>query len=153
MEGIHAASTPSPLLTYGPARSLPAISELAEEVVQMAFVAMREIDPELRFRLRDTCSRGSRPSPETRRTPCWPRVRYSRKPRRRCPVTLSESLDDAVLPDEILTRRETQMLVHEALMKLPTRNRKALDPEISGELPVAETPAGLDNRKRQSSHC
>jgi RNA polymerase sigma factor (sigma-70 family) len=40
--------------------------------------------------------------------------------------TIMEKLDNVTLPEEILARQETQLLVQQALMELPSRHREAL---------------------------
>lgn len=54
------------------------------------------------------------------------------------PCEAIEGLDEAVLPDEVLARKEAQLLVHETLMELPGRHRKALTLKYLENCRVAE---------------
>lgn len=54
------------------------------------------------------------------------------------PCEVIERLDDTVLPDELLARKEAQLLVHEALMELPSRHRKVLTLKYLENCRVAE---------------
>jgi RNA polymerase sigma factor (sigma-70 family) len=53
-----------------------------------------------------------------------------------------ERLDNTVVPDEILVRKEAQLLVHETLMELPSRHRQVLSLKYLDNCRVAEI-AGL----------
>ena len=59
-----------------------------------------------------------------------------------------ESLDEAVLPDEILARKEMQLRVHEALIELPSRNRKALILKYLENCRVAEIAERLGQSEK-----
>lgn len=113
-----------PLLTYVRLR-FACSRESAEEIVQMAFVrcvkSIRSFDAS-RGRLFPWLKAVAGNEAHT-----W-LAAYPAQPQAAAEDLgeAVESLDETVLPDEVLARRETQLLVHEALMELPSRNRKAL---------------------------
>ena len=113
-----------PLLTYVRLQ-FACDRELAEEVVQMTFVrcvkSIRSFDPS-QGHLFPWLKAVARNEAHTLLAtyPTQPEVASE------MPGEAVESLDRAVLPDEILVRKETQLLVHEALMELPSQHRKVL---------------------------
>jgi RNA polymerase sigma factor (sigma-70 family) len=135
-----------PLLTYVRLQ-FACDRELAEEVVQMAFVrcvkSIRSFDSS-QGHLFPWLKAVARNEAHTLLAACPPQSQAASE----MPRDVVESLDDAVLPDEILARRETQMLVHEALMKLPTRNRKALILKYLENCRVAEIAGRLGQSEK-----
>lgn len=135
-----------PLLTY--VRLQFACSrEQAEEVVQMSFVrcvkSIRSFDAS-EGRLFPWLKAVARNEAHTLLStyPARPQVASD------VPCEAVESLDDAVLPDEILARKETQLMVHEALMALPSRNRKALILKYLENCRVAEIARALGQSEK-----
>jgi RNA polymerase sigma factor (sigma-70 family) len=59
-----------------------------------------------------------------------------------------ERLDEAVLPDEIIAHKETQLMVHETLMELPSRNRKVLTLKYMENRRVAEIAKTLGQSEK-----
>jgi len=135
-----------PLLTY--VRLQFACSrELAEEIVQMAFVrcvkSIRSFNAS-EGRLFPWLKAVARNEAHTLLStyPARPEVASDGS----CEAV--ESLDEAVLPDEVLARRETQLLVHEALLALPSRNRKALILKYLENCRVAEIARALGQSEK-----
>jgi RNA polymerase sigma-70 factor (ECF subfamily) len=111
--------------------------ELAEEIVQMSFVrcvkSIRSFDP-FQGRLFTWLKAIARNEAHTVLSayPARPEVAPE------IPCEAIEGLDDTVLPDEIFARKEAQLLVHEALMELPSRHRKVLTLKYLENCRVAE---------------
>jgi RNA polymerase sigma factor (sigma-70 family) len=99
--------------------------EWAEDVVQMSFVrcvkSIGSFDPS-QGRLFTWLKAVARNEARTMLSACPARPEVTAETM--CEVI--EGLDDALLPDEVLARKEAQLLVHEALMELPSRGRRAL---------------------------
>jgi RNA polymerase sigma-70 factor (ECF subfamily) len=105
--------------------------ELAEEIVQMSFVrcvkSIRSFDP-ARGRLFAWLKAVAKNEahtllPEFQTRPRGPSVGA---PFSDVAREIMGKLDDASLPEEMLARQETQLLVQEAMMELPSRHREAL---------------------------
>ena len=133
-----------PLLTYVQLQfvcrgesSFARTSELAEEIVQMTFVrcvkSIGSFDPS-RGRLFAWLKAVARNEAHT--TLSAYRTRPAVVPEIPCGAV--EGLEEAVLPDELLARKESQLLVHEALMELPSRHRKVLTLKYLENCRVAE---------------
>ena len=111
--------------------------ELAEEIVQMSFVrcvkSIKSFDPS-HGRLFTWLKAVARNEAHTMLSA------YPARPAAESEITCEaiEGLDDAVLPDEVLARKEAQLLVHEALMELPSRHRKVLTLKYLENCRVAE---------------
>jgi RNA polymerase sigma-70 factor (ECF subfamily) len=111
--------------------------ELAEEIVQMSFVrcvkSIKSFNPS-HGRLFTWLKAVARNEAHTML------AAYPAQPGTESEITCEaiEGLDDAVLPDEILARKEAQLLVHEALMELPNRHRKVLTLKYLENCRVAE---------------
>jgi len=111
--------------------------ELAEEIVQRSFVrcvkSIRSFDPS-RGRLFAWLKAIARNEARTTLSA------YPARPEAQSEIVCDviEGLDDAALPDEVLAHKETQLLVHEALMELPSRNRKVLTLKYMDNRRVAE---------------
>jgi len=125
-----------PLLAYVQAHFLCS-RELAEEVVQRSFVrcvkSIGSFDPS-RGRLFAWLKAVARNEAYTTLSG------YPVRPEGESEVA-SEAigrLDDAVLPDEVLAQKETQRMVHETLMGLPSRHRKVLILKYMDDCRVAE---------------
>jgi RNA polymerase sigma-70 factor (ECF subfamily) len=113
-----------PLLTY--IRLQFACSrELAEDIVQMTFVrcvkSIKSFNPS-HGRLFAWLKAVARNEAHTMLSAFGPHVGVESE------ITCDaiEGLEDAVLPDEVLARKEAQLLVHETLMEIPNRHRKVL---------------------------
>ncbi len=102
--------------------------ELAEEIVQMAFVrcvkSIRSFDP-ARGRLLTWLKAVSRNEAHTL-LPARSNTAIDPAADGALTREIREKLDDTPLPEEILARQETQLLVQEAVTELPHRNREAL---------------------------
>jgi RNA polymerase sigma-70 factor (ECF subfamily) len=125
-----------PLLTY--VRVHFACSrELAEEVVQMSFVrcvkSIKSFNPS-QGHLFAWLKAVARNEARTLLSTCRPRAEAAFG----IACDAIEALDDAVLPDEVLARKEAQLLVHEALMELPSRSRRVLTLKYLENCRVAE---------------
>jgi RNA polymerase sigma-70 factor (ECF subfamily) len=135
-----------PLLTYVRLQ-FACNREPAEEVVQMSFVrcvkSIRSFDPS-EGRLFPWLKAVARNEAHTLLAtyPAQPEVASE------IPGEAVESLDKAVLPDEILARKETQLLVHEALMELPSRHRNALILKYLENCRVAEIARRLGQSEK-----
>jgi len=111
--------------------------ELAEEIVQRSFVrcvkSIRSFDPS-RGRLFAWLKAVARNEAHTTLSA------YPARPETESEIVWDaiEGLDGAALPDEVLAHKETQLLVHEALMELPSRNRKVLTLKYMDNRRVAE---------------
>jgi RNA polymerase sigma-70 factor (ECF subfamily) len=103
--------------------------EMAEEVVQMSFVrcvkSIKSFDP-ARGRLFAWLKAVSRNEAHTLLSGSQVRPGATCDPPSDATREIMEKLDDAPLPEEILARQETQLLVQEAMMELPSRHREAL---------------------------
>jgi RNA polymerase sigma factor (sigma-70 family) len=135
-----------PLLTY--VRLQFACSrELAEDVVQMSFVrcvkSIGSFDPS-QGRLFAWLKAVARNEAHTMLS-AYP-TRAETVSEATCEAI--EGLDDAVLPDEIVARKEAQLLVHEALMELPSRSRKALMWKYLDNCRVAEIARRLGQSEK-----
>jgi RNA polymerase sigma-70 factor (ECF subfamily) len=125
-----------PLLTYVQLQ-FACGRELAEEIVQMSFVrcvkSMRSFDPS-HGRLFTWLKAVARNEAHTVLSAFGPR------PGAESEITCEAiaGLEDAVLPDEVLARKESQLLVQEALMELPSRHRKVLTLKYLENCRVAE---------------
>ncbi len=135
-----------PLLTYVRLQFV-CDRELAEEVVQMAFVrcvkSIRSFDSSqghLFPWLKAVAGNEARTLLAT----------YPPQPQAASEISANtvESLDNTVLPDEVLARKETQLLVHEALMELPSRHRKALILKYLENCRVAEIARRLGQSEK-----
>ena len=123
-------------------------SERAEEIVQMTFVrcvrSIRTFDPS-RGRLLDwlqavaanearTCFKGeSRPCDQESHS----------EGARRSLEAIADCLDREPLPEDLLARKDTQMMVAECLLGLPLRQRQVLVMKYQEELKVAEIAKSL----------
>lgn len=111
--------------------------ELAEEIVQRSFVrcvkSIRSFDPS-RGRLFAWLKAVARNEGHTALSA------YPARPEAQSETVCDaiEGLDGVELPDEVLAHKETQLLVHEALMELPSRNRKVLILKYMDDCRVAE---------------
>ena len=125
-----------PLLTYVQLQ-FSCSRELAEEVVQMSFVrcvkSIGSFKPS-HGRLFTWLKAVARNEASTALSAYPPRPGAVAE----IPCEAVEGLDDTVLPDEILARKEAQLLVHEALMELPSRHRKVLTLKYLENCRVAE---------------
>jgi RNA polymerase sigma factor (sigma-70 family) len=105
--------------------------ELAEEIVQMSFVrcvkSIRSFDP-TRGRLLTWLKAVSRNEAHTLLPRCPAPAPGAAEPEALSARAreIVDKLDEAALPEEILARQETQLLVQEAITELPSRNREAL---------------------------
>ncbi len=103
--------------------------EKAEEVVQMSFVrcvkSIRSFDP-ARGRLLAWLKAVARNEAHTLLAGSTIRPGVIPDPSPDALREILEKLDDAPLPEEILARQETQLLVQEAMLELSSRHREAL---------------------------
>jgi len=134
--GVFCREYSLPLLAYIQSQFVCS-RELAEETVQMSFVrcvkSIKSFDPS-GGRLFTWLKAVARNEAHTLLSA------YPARPGAGSEITWEaiEGLDDAILPDEILARKEAQLLVHEALMELPSRHRKVLTLKYLENCRVAE---------------
>jgi RNA polymerase sigma factor (sigma-70 family) len=102
--------------------------ELAEEIVQMSFIrcvkSIKSFDP-ARGRLFTWLKAISRNEAHTL-LPAFAARSSTADDSAALAREIAEKLDEAALPEEILARQETQLLIQEAITELPSRNRQAL---------------------------
>ncbi len=121
--------------------------ELAEEVVQRSFVrcvkSIRSFDPS-QGRLFTWLKAIAKNEAHTALSA------YPARPEAESEAVSEaiEKLDDAVLPDEVLAHKETQLMVHETLMELPSRNRQALTLKYMENRRVAEIAKTLGRSEK-----
>lgn len=121
--------------------------ELAEEVVQRSFVrcvkSIRSFDPS-QGRLFAWLKAVARNEAHTALSA------YPARPEAESEIASEaiERLDEAVLPDEVVAHEETQLLVHEVLMELPSRNREALTLKYMENRRVAEIAGVLGQSEK-----
>jgi RNA polymerase sigma factor (sigma-70 family) len=135
-----------PLLTYVQLQ-FSCRRELAEEVVQMSFVrcvkSIRSFDPS-RGRLFTWLKAVARNEAHTALSACP--VQPAVAPEVLCEAF--EGLEEAIVPDEVLVRKEAQLLVQETLMELPSRNRKVLSLKYLENCRVAEIARRLGQSEK-----
>ena len=127
--------------------------ELAEEVVQMSFVrcvkSIKSFDPG-RGRLFAWLKAVAKNEAHTLLPESQARAAgaFDCGPSSDVPRELLEKLDDTALPEEILARAETQLLVQEAMLELPRRNREALVLKYLENRRVAEIAGRLGQSEK-----
>jgi RNA polymerase sigma-70 factor (ECF subfamily) len=124
--------------------------EVAEEVVQMSFVrcvkSIKSFDP-ARGRLLTWLKAVARNEAHTL-LPARPHAALEPAADGTLTREIREKLDEAPLPEEILARQETQLLVQEAITELPSRHRQALVLKYVENQRVAEIAGRLGQSEK-----
>lgn len=127
--------------------------ELGEEIVQMSFIrcvkSIKSFDP-ARGRLFAWLKAVSRNEAHTLlpEFPARPGAVSDSGPLCDVAREIIERLDDVALPEEILARQETQLLVQEAMMELPRRHQEVLALKYLEDRRVSEIAGRLGQSEK-----